>query len=72
MLNYTPQNQMTIFDFKTEFEGKLNPENRWVKMAKLQDWDKFAAIYGRGFSATMGAKSIDVRIIIGTLIIKHI
>ena len=48
MLNYTPQNQMTIFDFKTEFEGKLNPENRWVKMAKLLDWDKFAAIYGRG------------------------
>lgn len=72
MLNYTPQNQMTIFDFKTEFEGKLNPENRWVKMAKLLDWDKFAAIYGRGFSATMGAKSIDARIIIGALIIKHI
>lgn len=72
MLNYTPQNQMTIFDFKTEFEGKLNPENRWVKMANLLDWDKFAAIYGRGFSATMGAKSIDARIIIGALIIKHI
>lgn len=72
MLNYTPQNQLTIFDFKTGFEGKLNPENRWVKMAKLLDWDKFAAIYGLGFSSTMGAKSIDARIIIGALIVKHI
>lgn len=72
MLNYTSQNQLTIFDFKTEFESKLNPNNRWVRMAKLLDWDKFAAIYGRNFSATMGAKSIDARIIIGALIIKHI
>lgn len=54
ILNYTPQNQMAIFDFKTEFEGKLNPENRWVKMAKLLDWDKFATIYNLGFSAIMG------------------
>lgn len=72
MLNYTPQNQLPIFDFKTEFEGKLNSENRWVKMAKLLDWDKFATVYGQNFSATMGARSIDARVIIGSLIIKHI
>lgn len=32
MFNYTPQNQLDIFDFKTEFESKLDPTNRWVKM----------------------------------------
>jgi len=72
MLNYTPQNQLEIFSFKTEFESKLNPENRWVKMAKLLEWDKFALIYGKNFSSTMGAKGIDARVVIGALIIKHI
>lgn len=72
MFNYTPQNQLEIFDFKTEFESKLDPNNRWVKMAKLLDWDRFAAIYSQHFSSTMGAKGIDARIIIGALIIKHI
>jgi len=72
MLNYIPQNQLDIFNFKTEFESKLDPNNRWVKMAKLLDWDKFAMIYGENFSATMGAKGINARIVIGALIIKHI
>jgi IS5 family transposase len=72
MLNYTPQNQLEIFNFKTEFESKLNPENRWIKMAKLLEWDSFAAIYGENFSTTMGAKGIDARVVIGALIIKHI
>lgn len=72
MLNYIPQNQLDIFNFKTEFESKLNPNNRWVKMAKFLDWDKFAQIYGENFSPTMGAKGINARVVIGALIIKHI
>jgi hypothetical protein len=72
MFNYTLQNQLDIFDFKTEFESKLDPNNRWVKMAKLLDWDKFAAIYAQNFSSAMGAKGIDARVVIGALIIKHI
>src|SRR5665648_357298 len=72
MLNYIPQNQLDIFNFKTEFESKLDPNNRWVKMAKLLDWDKFALIYGENFSTTMGAKGINARVVIGALIIKHI
>ena len=72
MLNYTPQNQLDIFNFKTEFESKLDPNNRWVKMAKLLDWDKFAMIYGENFSASMGAKGVNARVVIGALIIKHI
>lgn len=72
MLKYTPQNQIDIFDFRTEFEGKLDPANRWVKMAKLIDWDAFAAIYARNFTSNTGARGIDARIVIGALIIKHI
>lgn len=72
MLNYTPQNQLDIFNFKTEFESRLDPNNRWVKMAKLLDWDRFVKIYGKNFSTTMGAKGINARVVIGALIIKHI
>lgn len=72
MFNYTSQNQLEIFEFKTEFESKLDPNNRWVKMAKLLDWDRLAKIYSRNFSSTMGAKGVDARVIIGALIIKHI
>ncbi len=72
MFNYTPQNQLDIFNFKTEFESKLDSSNRWVKLAKILDWDSFASIYSKKFSTTMGAKAVDARIIIGALIIKHI
>lgn len=72
MFNYTPKNQLDLFDFKTEFESKLNPNNRWVLMAKLLDWDALAVIYSRSFSATKGVKSVDARVVIGALIIKHL
>lgn len=72
MFNYKSQKQLDIFDFKTDFESKLDPNNRWVKLANLLDWDKFAAVYAKSLSPTTGASSIDARIIIGALIIKHI
>ena len=72
MFSYTPKNQLDIFAFKTEFESKLNPDNRWVKMSKIIDWDAFASIYAENLSSTMGAKAVDARVVIGALIIKHI
>jgi transposase, IS5 family len=72
MFKYTSQKQLSIFDFHTDFESKLNPQNRWVKMAELLDWDKLASVYAQNFSTKMGAGSIDARIVIGALIIKHI
>lgn len=72
MFNYTPNNQLEIFDFKIDFESKLNPNNRWVKMAKILDWNAIASIYSQTFSTSMGAKSVDARIVVGALIIKHI
>ena len=50
----------------------MGTNNRWLKMAKLLDWDKFAVIYGEIFSATMGAKGVDACVVIGALIIKHV
>ncbi|MGI6572726.1 MAG: IS5 family transposase [Fermentimonas sp.] len=72
MFKYRSQKQLSIFDFHTDFESKLDPNNRWVKMAKMLDWDKLAEVYAKNFSPNMGASSIDARIVIGALIIKHL
>lgn len=72
MFKYIPKNQLTIFNFHTDFESKLDPKNRWVKLAKLLDWDSLVDIYSVNFSKDKGAGSIDARVVIGALIIKHI
>lgn len=72
MFKYRSQKQLSIFDFHTDFESKLDPNNRWVKMAKMLDWDKLAEVYAQTFSTNMGAGSIDARIVIGALIINHL
>ena len=72
MFKYKSRKQLSIFDFRTDFESKLNPENRWVKMARVLDWDRLATVYAKTLSPNMGAGSIDTRIVIGALIIKHL
>lgn len=71
MIKYTSQNQITIEEFRTPFEIKLSLENRWVKLAKALPWDELAKIYHRALSATKGRRSVDARIVIGAMIIKH-
>ena len=71
MIRYTPQNQLSIENFKTPFEKTLGPDNRWVKLAGLLPWDEMAQIYFRSLSTGMGRPSIDARIALGALIAKH-
>jgi hypothetical protein len=35
-----PSPQTTIDDFILPFAGKLNAENRWVKLAQIIPWDE--------------------------------
>lgn len=73
MFKYRSQKQLSIFDFHTEFESKLNPENRRVKMANRLDWDKESrSLCPKSLSSRMDAGGIDARIIIDILIIRHI
>lgn len=71
MIKYTPASQLTLAGFEHPFERDLNPENRWVKMAKLIPWDELAAIYARNLDSKSGRQSVDIRLVIGALIIKH-
>ncbi|MBT9145758.1 MAG: hypothetical protein DDT42_01635 [candidate division WS2 bacterium] len=62
---------MTIEEFKTPFQMRLDNENRWVKLGKSMPWDTLAKIYYRSMSADKGAPAIDARIVTGAMIIKH-
>ena len=71
MTSYISQHQTKIEEFQTPVEFKLTPKNRWVKLAALVPWDTLASIYHNKLDRTMGRKSVDARVVIGTLIIKH-
>ena len=71
MIKYTSSNQLTLEGFSHPFERDLSPENRWVKLAALIPWDSLAAVYAKSLSSTSGRASVDVRMVIGALIVKH-
>jgi hypothetical protein len=70
---YVSPAQLTLEGFETPFERKLNPKNRWVVLARLIPWDEICNIYIKhiGISPT-GRPPISPRIVIGSLIIKHL
>lgn len=71
MINYTPQSQLSLKLFKHPFEQSLDKENRWVKLAAIIPWDELADIYGRKLDPGSGRKSVNVRMVIAALIVKH-
>ena len=71
MINYTPQNQLSLEGFEHPFEEHLDPENRWVKLAALVPWDELAAVYARKLQSGTGRLSVNVRTVIAALIVKH-
>lgn len=71
MIKYQSQNQISIEEFKTPFQQKLNSQNRWVKLSRIIPWDELAPIYYQAMSADQGRPSICARRIIAAMIIKH-
>lgn len=65
-----PSPQMTIDDFILPFSGKLNAENRWVKLAKLIPWDELEHEYAFMFPSDRGNVAKPVRMALGSLIIQ--
>ncbi len=71
MIQYTPQNQLTLEGFKSPFDHKLNESNRWVILAALLPWDKLAREYAKKLNYSLGRYGIDIRVVLGAMIIKH-
>jgi hypothetical protein len=71
MIQYICENQLSIEEFETPFEGSLLPDNRWVKLSKVVPWDSFAKIYMSVMNTEIGRPGISPRMVLGALIIKH-
>ncbi len=71
MIKYTASNQLTLDGFSHPFSQELSLENRWVKLATIIPWDDLAVIYSKALHSHAGRESIDVRMVIGAIIIKH-
>lgn len=63
--------QLSIEEFKLPFEGKLDPENRWVLKAQMIPWEMLERQYSRHFCAEkMGSPAKPVRMAFGALVIQ--
>lgn len=70
MINYTSQHQLKFEKFGNLYQMKLNPNNRWIKIAHHFPWDKCVKIFANHFPDA-GRTAVNPRIVIGSLIIKH-
>lgn len=71
MIKYTSANQLTIEGFSSPFENELSKTNRWVKLAAILPWDNLANEYAKKLNANAGRQCVDIRMVIGAIIIKH-
>lgn len=71
MIEYISENQLSIEEFSTPFEGSLLADNRWVQLSKVVPWDCFAKIYMSVMNSEIGRPGICPRMVLGALIIKH-
>src|SRR5258708_3874636 len=70
--NFVSSSQLVLAGFETPFSQRLLRTNRWVVLAGKIPWDEICNIYTKqvGVSRT-GRPPISPRIVIGSLIIKH-
>jgi transposase, IS5 family len=70
---YISPSQMTLEGFETPFAQKLDPNNRWVRLAKQLPWDILVSTYQSQLNNSQrGAEGINPRVAIGAMILKHI
>jgi len=69
---YVSPNQLELVGFESPFTKHLDPNNRWVRLAKQIPWDKIANVYQRQLNNLFtGANGINPRVAIGAIFIKH-
>lgn len=70
MVDYTSDRQSKIKEFGMVHQLNLDPQNRWIQLGNHIPWDKLFEIY-RNYFSDKGRPSVNPRMVIGSLIIKH-
>tara|TARA_R110002095_G_scaffold152042_1_gene131625 strand:+ start:888 stop:2465 length:1578 start_codon:yes stop_codon:yes gene_type:complete len=72
MYRSTNPRQLEFLDFALPFYGHLNPDNRWVTLARLVPWALVEEIYHQSFSeGGLGAPALPARLALGALLIRE-
>jgi IS5 family transposase len=61
---------LPLFSELFPFGGKLDENNRWLRISALLPWEELEDEYGRYFSA-LGRPAKDAQLVIGLLLLKH-
>lgn len=61
---------MLLFPELFPFGGKLNENNRWLRIAELIPWEELEEEYAKHFS-DVGRPGTDAQLIIGLMLLKH-
>ena len=64
--------QISLFDFGQSSGLELNPNNRWVKMAHVVNWDKIEDKYCHIYCQNNGAPAKPIRLAVCALLIQKI
>jgi hypothetical protein len=69
---YRPRDRKTaaLFAELFPFGGKLDPDNRWLRIAEMIPWDELETEYAKAFS-DLGRPGTDARLLIGLMLLKH-
>ncbi|MFD2033696.1 hypothetical protein ACFSKL_02780 [Belliella marina] len=71
--DYSSPNQLTLIGFETPFYNQLDSNNRWVVLSKQILWDELVGLFQKHNPVKQnGRPSLNPRILIGAVIIKHI
>ncbi len=71
-MSYKSKDRKTgdLFSEMMPFGGKLNPDNRWMKLHDLIPWEELEKIYRKYFS-DLGRPGKDSQLVNGLMIMKH-
>ncbi|MGI6677495.1 MAG: IS5 family transposase [Dehalobacterium sp.] len=70
MYKPTDKLQFTFLDFNQPMGLRMNPNNRWIKMADCIPWDVFEEKYAKLFPSSTGNVAKPLRLALGALIIQ--
>jgi transposase, IS5 family len=63
--------QREFSDFYLPFSGHLDPENRWIRLARIVPWQLAEAIYVADLCEVSGAPIVPARTALGALLVKE-
>jgi hypothetical protein len=71
MYRTNSRKQQEFPDFYLPFSGHLDPDNRWIALARLVPWELVDEIYAEALRNDRGAPALPSRLAFGAILIKE-